>query len=68
MDQPVDRIDERFQFRYILLIGGLSILSLSLIESIGPSLMIAFIISILTVSFQAIKAATANPVEALRYE
>ena len=29
---------------------------------------IALLIAILTVGFQAIKAATANPVEALRYE
>jgi putative ABC transport system permease protein len=28
----------------------------------------ALLISLLTVSFQAIKAAVANPVEALRYE
>jgi len=29
---------------------------------------LAFLISLLTVSFQAIKAARANPVEALKYE
>jgi putative ABC transport system permease protein len=29
---------------------------------------IAFIIALLTVSFQAIKAATANPIESLKYE
>jgi putative ABC transport system permease protein len=29
---------------------------------------LSLVISLLTVSYQAIKAATANPVEALRYE
>jgi len=32
------------------------------------SALLAFLIAVLTVGFQAIKAATANPVEALRYE
>ena len=34
----------------------------------GASGAIALVIALLTVSFHAIKAATANPVEALRYE
>jgi putative ABC transport system permease protein len=32
------------------------------------SAIIAFVIALLTVSFQAMKAAIANPVESLRYE
>ena len=46
--------------RYIYLFSALAFLVLAGV--------LALVIALLTVSFQAIRAATANPVESLRYE